>query len=59
MYYNVVIKDAFRDDENQNQLVFYFGNSYIKAIEFVNYIAEISEYHIEFLQFKEDDNKEE
>ena len=43
MYYNVVIKDAFRDDENQNQLVFYFGNSYKKAIEFVNYIAEISE----------------
>ena len=34
------------------------GN-YKKAIEFVNYIAEISEYHIEFLQFKEDDNKEE
>lgn len=59
MYYNVVIKDAFRDDENQNQLVFYFGNSYKKAIEFVNYIAKISEYHIEFLQFKEDDNKEE
>lgn len=59
MYYNVVIKDAFWDDENQNRLIFYFGNDYKKAIEFVNYIAEISEYHIEFLQFEENNDMEE
>lgn len=55
MYYNVIIKDAFWDDENQNKLVFCFGDNYEKAIKFVNYIAKISDYHIEFLQCKEND----
>ena len=59
MYYNVVIKDDVEESLTQNELVFHFGDDFEEALKFVNYIAEISEYHIEFLQFKEDDNKEE
>ena len=57
MYYNVVVKNYI--DYSGEQLVFDFGDDFEEALKFVNYIAKISEYHIEFLQFKEDDNKEE
>lgn len=57
MYYNVVVKNYI--DYSGEQLVFHFGDDFEEALKFVNYIAKISEYHIEFLQFKEDDNKEE
>ena len=57
MYYNVVVKNYI--GYAGEQLVFHFGDDFEEALKFVNYIAKISEYHIEFLQFKEDDNKEE
>ena len=58
MSFNVVINE-FKDCFQGNFLVFHFGDDFEEALKFVNYIAKISEYHIEFLQFKEDDNKEE
>lgn len=55
MYYNVVVKDSFYGDGEYNQLVFYFGDNKQKALEFATYMAKISEYHIEFLQFEKNE----
>ena len=52
MYYNVVIKNGF-DNEQHDELVFCFGNNYKEVIEFIKLITRISDYYVEFLQFKE------
>ena len=59
MYYNVVIKDEIEENISQNQLVFHFENNYDEAIKFLNYIITISDFHVEFLQFHEENQEEE
>ena len=53
MYYNVVVKNYI--DYSGEQLVFHFGDDFEEALKFVNYIAEISDYNIEFLQLDEEE----
>lgn len=53
MYYNVVIKNHV--DYLGEQLVFYFGDNFEKALDFVNYIAKISDYNIELLQLDKEE----
>ena len=52
MYYNVIIKNGL-EDEQHDELIFYFGSNYEEAIEFAKLITRISNYHVEFLQFEE------
>lgn len=53
MYYNVVVKNYI--GYAGEQLVFYFGDNFEKALDFVNYIAKISDYNIELLQLDEEE----
>ena len=55
MYYNVVVKDKEYHCIEENELIFYFGDDKKKALEFFNYIINISDYHVEFLQFNKDE----
>lgn len=51
MYFNVVVKDQFQDCIEQNLLVFTFF-SIEEALEFAKKILYESKYHIEILQFE-------
>ena len=53
MYYNVVVKNCI--GYAGEQLVFHFGYDFKEALKFVNYIAKISDYNIELLQFYEEE----
>ena len=53
MYYNVVVKNYI--GYAGEQLVFHFGDNLEKALDFVNYIAKISDYNIELLQLDEEE----
>lgn len=55
MYFNVVIKDKTVFEGESNQLVFHFGNDLDKAVKFANQILKISTYHVEILQFEDDE----
>lgn len=57
MYFNIVVKDGYEYDIEHNELVFQFGHDFEKALEFFDFVVKNTEYHVEFLQFKEKECK--
>ena len=57
MYYNVVVKDGL-EFYDSNCLTFHFGSNFQEALEFAEKILKISDFHIEFLQFEENEGEE-
>lgn len=55
MYYNVVVKDTIDEDMNSNELTFTFYDLN-EALSFAEKILEESFYHIEILQFEDEEN---
>lgn len=55
MYFNVVVKDTIMEDINSNQLTFTFYDL-DEAINFAKNILYKSNYHIEILQFEEEED---
>jgi hypothetical protein len=55
MYFNVIVKDTIIEDINSNQLTFTFYDL-DEAINFARNILCESNYHIEILQFEEEED---
>jgi len=59
MYYNVVVKDKANNfDISINNLVFHFEENFEEAFEFMKTVLKTTNYCVEFLQIKENNEEE-